>query len=235
MCSARSPSSRTTRRRNGEIWPVLVQGWTLNYEMFFYAVFACVLLLPAKARLAALAGGFGALVLLGLLVDSDNPLFTTYTDPLILEFLAGAMIGKLWLDKAIPSPVIGIVLIIAALAGFAFVGITYVGFDALVFGPLAAALLIGVLALEKAGAVQRLRPAAYLGDSSYSIYLWHTMAISVVAKAAAMFSMPAAVTLAVAVVAGVVVGAACHEILEKPLAALLRKRQHRKEQARFAV
>ena len=71
---------------------------------------------------------------------------------------------------------IGIALIIAALAGFAFVGITYVGFDALVLGPLAAALLIGVLALEKAGAVRRLRPAAYLGDSSYSIYLWHTMA-----------------------------------------------------------
>ena len=42
-------------------------------------------------------------------------------------------------------------------------------------------------------------------------------------------------TLPVAVVAGVVVGAACHEVLEKPLAALLRKRQHRKEQARFAV
>ena len=83
--------------------------------------------------------------------------------------------------------------------------------------------------------MQRFRPAAYLGDSSYSIYLWHTMAVSVVAKAAAMVSVPATLTLVVAVVAGVVVGAACHEILEKPLAALLRKRQHRKEQARFAV
>jgi exopolysaccharide production protein ExoZ len=29
----RSPSS-------GEIWPVLVQGWTLNFEMFFYLIFA---------------------------------------------------------------------------------------------------------------------------------------------------------------------------------------------------
>ena len=172
-------------------------------------------------------------MLLGLLVDSDNPLFTTYTDPLILEFLAGAMIGKLWLDEAIPSPAVGIVLIIGALAGFAFVGITYVGFDALVFGPLAAALRD-----RRAGAREGWSRcsdcgrAAYLGDSSYSIYLWHTMAISVVAKAAAMFSMPAAVTLAIAVVAGVVVGAACHEILEKPLAALLRKRQDLRDQGK---
>ena len=214
----RSPS-------NGEIWPVLVQGWTLTYEMFFYAVFAASLLLPVRSRLAVLTGLFALLVVLGFSASSDNPLLLTYTNPLILEFLAGALIGKLWLEGKMPSPIVGVGLIVIATAGFAFVGITYVGFNAFVLGPLAAALLVGVLALERAGTVPRLRLPAYLGDASYSIYLWHTLAISVVVKAAAAASIPGPTTLVIAVIVGVVAGIVAHEILEKPIAAILRNRR----------
>ena len=56
---ARSPST-------GALWPVLVQGWTLNYEMFFYLVFAASLVLPARLRLPAMATVFAALVATGL-------------------------------------------------------------------------------------------------------------------------------------------------------------------------
>jgi exopolysaccharide production protein ExoZ len=90
----RSPST-------GDIWPVLVQGWTLNYEMFFYAVFAATLLLPSRLRLVALASVLVGLVALGLLLESDNPLLATYTDPIILEFLLGALIGQAWTDETI--------------------------------------------------------------------------------------------------------------------------------------
>ena len=142
------------------------------------------LALPPRSRLALLAAIFVPLALLGLLVDSENPLFLTYTDPRILEFLLGALIGRLWLAGAIPSPAAGLGLIAVAIAGLAFVGLTYVGFNAWVLGPLAAALVTGVLALEKAGGSPHRAPLTWLGDSSYSIYLWHTFAISVVAKAA---------------------------------------------------
>ena len=36
------------------VWPILANGWTLNYEMFFYALFALSLAAPARVRLAAL-------------------------------------------------------------------------------------------------------------------------------------------------------------------------------------
>lgn len=208
----RSPS-------NGEIWPVLVQGWTLNYEMFFYAVFAGCLLLPSRMRLAVLASVFVGLAGFGLIRSSGNPVFATYTDPIILEFLIGAFIGKLWLEGRIPSPATGAALIVVSLLGFAFVGATYIGFGPLSFGPLAAALVLGVLALEKAGAVRDVRPIAYLGDGSYSIYLWHTMAISVVAKLSLMLSIPALPAMILAVVAGIVVGVGAYEMLEKPIGA----------------
>jgi exopolysaccharide production protein ExoZ len=170
-------------------------------------------------RLAALASIFIVLAGFGLIWTSGNPVFATYTDPIILEFLIGAFIGKLWLEGRIPSPAMGAALVVAALLGFAFVGATYIGFGPLAFGPLAAALLIGVLALEKAGAIRDIRPMRYLGDGSYSIYLWHTMAISVVAKLAPMLSIPAAPAMVLAVVAGVAVGVGAYEMLEKPIGA----------------
>ncbi len=42
-------------RDGGELRPVLGQGWTLEYEMFFYALFAISMLLPRRVGLAGLA------------------------------------------------------------------------------------------------------------------------------------------------------------------------------------
>ncbi len=211
----------------GDIWPVLVQGWTLNYEMFFYVLFAVALFLPARQRLGALAALFLALVAAGWLLRPEAPVLRTWTDPLLLEFLAGMVIGEVWLKGAAPSPAAGIALLTTAVAGFAFVGATYAGFNALVLGPLAAALVLGVLSFEKHGAVPRLPVATYLGDASYSIYLWHTMAISVVARAASMLALPGPVAFAAAVIAGTALGAAAHETLEKPIAAFIKGRRRK--------
>ncbi|MDW6022601.1 acyltransferase [Mesorhizobium sp. BAC0120] len=224
----RSPS-------NGEIWPILIQGWTLNYEMFFYVIFAGALFLPPKARLAALTATFILLVASGLLVDGGNDVVLTYTDPIILEFLLGALIAKLWLAGRMPQPMTGLGLIAVALLGFAIVGTTHIGFGPLVFGPLAAALVVGTLALEKAGAFGRIAPLTYLGDSSYSIYLWHTLAISVVAKLAGFVSMPFLPWLVIALLAGTAIGVFCYEFLEKPLTAAFKRGRRRSERLDPAV
>jgi len=216
----RSPS-------NGEIWPVLVQGWTLNYEMFFYAAFAGSLLLPARMRLGALAALFACLVASGLAWTSTGPILSTFTNLMILEFLAGAVIGELWVKGRIPRPTVGAALIAAALLGFAFIGTTHVGFGPLSFGLLAAALLVGVLSLERAGAVVRVRPIVYLGDGSYSIYLWHTMAVSVTAKLASLLAIPPATAMIVAVLSGVATGVGAYELVERPWRKVFKRRRGR--------
>ena len=218
---SRSPST-------GDVWPVLVQGWTLNYEMFFYVLFAGTLVLPAKRRFAAMAALLLALVATGWALNPESPAFKTWTDPLLLEFLIGMGIGKAWLKGAIPPPMVGLVLTAVAVAGFAFVGTTGIGFTSFILGPLAAVLVVAVLAFEKQTKVRQLPLTSYLGDSSYSIYLWHTMAISVVAKAALVLSLPAPLAFAVAVVSGVMIGAAAHEMLEKPIATFLKDRRGRR-------
>ena len=206
----RSPSS-------GEIWPVLVQGWTLNYEMVFYAVFAASLFLPARLRLAAVAAFFLALVAIGAVAESDNPLVVTYTRPIVLEFVAGMMIGQLWLAGAVPKAWGALALIVAALAGFATIAVLRLPFDEWICGPLACALVYGTAAIEKQGGLRYFRFPALLGDASYSIYLWHAFAISVSAKVGGALGLPSPVIFLTSIVSGVAIGLCGYYLVERPL------------------
>ena len=207
---ARSPS-------DGEIWPVLVQGWTLNYEMFFYLVFAAALFLPRVWRLPAIAALFGLLVLAGPLLVTGNAVILSYTRPIILEFVAGMVIAELWLKGWVPAPATGFALIALSLSGFGYIQVAGLPFDALVCGPIAAALVTGVLALEAGRRIRFVPAAVLLGDASYSIYLWHTFAISVVAKVGASTGSPPMVVFVAAVAGGIIIGILGYRLLERPV------------------
>ncbi|AFL49966.1 exopolysaccharide production protein ExoZ [Sinorhizobium fredii] len=206
----RSPSS-------GEIWPVLVQGWTLNFEMLFYGVFAVSLLLPRQWRLPAIAGLFVALAAIGLLVPVENALWLTYTRPIILEFVAGMILGEFWLRRRVPRPAIGSFLIACSLGGFALIGSLHLPFDERTTGPLGVLLVLGALSIEATGRVPMLNLPSLLGNASYSIYLWHSFAISVVAKAANMLGIHPAISMSLGIVAGTLLGIAAYLFLERPL------------------
>ncbi|MCG5478986.1 acyltransferase family protein [Sinorhizobium alkalisoli] len=207
---ARSPST-------GEIWPVLVQGWTLNYEMFFYAVFAASLVLPRFWRLPAVAGFFLVLVVAGLSVTSENPLLLTYTRPLVLEFVAGMIIGAFWLEGRVPPLGAGLGLVACSFGGFALIAGLSLPFDERLTGPLSVALVVGALSLEAHGRVPTVRILKLLGNASYSIYLWHTFAISVVAKAGTLLDLHSKLSMVMATVTGTLVGIVGYLLLERPL------------------
>ncbi|MCL6707781.1 acyltransferase [Pseudomonas sp. R2.Fl] len=210
----------------GQLWPVLVQGWTLNYEMFFYLVFAAALFLPSRWRLAALAGTLCSVVLLRSALSAGEPgPAAFYTRPLIMEFAAGALLAKLWKHGALPPPLVGGALMVAAIAGFGAIHGFGLPFDERLCGPLAVMLVLGMLSIEVGGRLPRLPAVAYLGNSSYSIYLWHTLAISVVTKAGILLSFPPLLTAATGAVAGTILGCLAYEAVEKPLQALLKRRR----------
>lgn len=117
---ARSPS-------DGQIWPVLVQSSTLNYEMFFYLLFA-TLLLPSRWRMAALSLLLVGCVALGAWASPENPIAFTFSRPLLLEFLAGVVIGAWWLSEAPSRRIVGSPAVMAAIAGFAAIAISGQGF-----------------------------------------------------------------------------------------------------------
>lgn len=214
----RSPS-------NGEIWPLLAQGWTLNLEMFFYLIFGLILFFPRERRLAALSTVFVGLVLAGWYFNYDDPVLATFTRPILLEFLYGVVLGKLWLDGRLPGRATGMAAIAVACLGFATLGLFPKAVDELLFGLLAIVLVTGAVSVEKYGPIPRLPWLGYLGDASYSIYLWHTLAISAAAKAAGILSLGQPAVLVLGVTGGTVLGILSYEFLEKPLMALMKSRR----------
>lgn len=217
----RSPS-------NGELWPVLVQGWTLNYEIFFYAVFALTLTAPRSMRVAVLAVVFGLLVLAGMLLQPENPFIGFYTSPSILEFVAGAALARAWRADRLPSATVGMLLALAGLAGFAAIQILGLEFGPWSCGPLAVLLVTGTLTIETRGRLPKWPALTYVGDSSYSIYLWHTFAVSVAVKLAGYVGLVGGAALALAVIAGALLGILAYEGLERPLNMLFKGKGRQK-------
>src|SRR4051812_41404716 len=71
----------------GEIWPILVPGWTLNYEMFFYLVFALLIVFSPLVRVTLAVLVFVPLAFAGWLLGdaASDAVLRTYTSPRLLE------------------------------------------------------------------------------------------------------------------------------------------------------
>jgi exopolysaccharide production protein ExoZ len=224
----------------GVVPPVIVPGWTLNYEAFFYVVFAFTLLLPAGRRAWALTSVLGGLCLLGLFLPRDRwAAVDTYCNPLVLEFVAGA-----WLAKAAAAGRLGGALaawaaIAAGLLILAVVAVTRadVGVWArLPYWGLPALLIVwGALSLEGAGRVGGFPALKLLGDASYSIYLAHGLAVSLVFKLLEGRGYAAAAEIALAVPFAVAAGLACYALVERPLLALFHGRRRAATGGRWAT
>ena len=165
-----------------QIWPILIPGWTLNYEMFFYLLFGASLFISTRWRLASLASTFLLLVVMGQWLTSDNPLFITYTDTLLLEFFAGVVIGIIYLRGIALSPAMSTILVATAI-------ILLIGFETsllpegsriVTWGLPAILLVVATLSLDRAGRIPPINSLKLIGDASYSIYLSHILSIEVV-------------------------------------------------------
>ena len=70
----------------GQMWPLLVPGWTLNIEMYFYVIFALTLMPALRSRqLLAASAIFVALVIVNTQISDPHSLEWFYTQPRLLE------------------------------------------------------------------------------------------------------------------------------------------------------
>ena len=167
-------------RPNGDLTPLHGVGWTLDYEMFFYAVFAVTLLLSQRRAVGVVCALFAGLVGLRLAVPQLPLPLAFWSDPIILEFVLGLLIALALREHGpLPQPVAqGLVL--AGVALFA-ASVTWDWSDVprLVKWGCPSALLVAGLTLRgqpvRASAAWRVLGA--LGDASYALYLVHPLAI----------------------------------------------------------
>ena len=217
--------------------PVYALGWTLEYEMFFYLVFAAALALPRRAGMVL------AMVLLALLVSAgarlpDPPAVVGqvvavfyFTRPIMLYFAAGMAIAW-WrvargpMALALPDWAIGLVASVMLMAA--------VRWQLLADGAVSAALVTGAVALATLTRAGRGQPAGLtwlskrFGDVSYSIYLTHSFLLGALAAVGWRFAARGTgETAAVILVACVVCAVAAWPVwrlVERPVTRGLQRR-----------
>jgi peptidoglycan/LPS O-acetylase OafA/YrhL len=217
-------------RIDGFAFPVHLLGWTLNFEMFFYAVFAAAILLPRRAAVAAVCVALAALVTLGRHATLPLP-FLFWANPIVLEFCLGMLIAAAYREGVRLAPAAAWALGIAACLAFAAMHNPPQAWGEwrLLFWGLPSAALVASCALSES--TWRPGPAGrffgLLGDASYSLYLVHPLAFPLVRWTAGRwfdFSSVPWVYAGVAFVAAIAASVACYWAFERPITRALQRR-----------
>ena len=213
----------------GTSFPQIVSGWTLNYEMFFYVVFATMLLVPERARVQVSTAVLVLLPVAGLLVGGSSPIVRAYTSPLLLEFCAGLWLGAAWKGGWLPGAGWGGIGLATGVAGFALwqalQGTDPGAWRALMWGLPALLVVGGALAIERQNKVAASWPLLLVGNASYSIYLVN--AFTTAAAWRLMHGLPLPLYYVGGIVTSVVGGLAFWWVVERPLTRTIRQRLHR--------
>lgn len=223
-----------------DLLPLLMVGWTLVHEMYFYVVVALLLpLIPERAFPLALAA-WALVVILGqgheilqpgALLD---PTLRVVLHPLTLEFIGGAAVTLLLYGGAggpgraiLALGIAGFILAVQALqAGYVVLD----GADRwrlLWFGIPALLVIYGAARAESEG---KLRFPAFMrkiGDASYSIYLSHILVLSAIGRLWPPTLLPApidhAAMLTVMLLATLGVGWLSYRWVEVPILQTMRR------------
>jgi exopolysaccharide production protein ExoZ len=209
--------------------PLLLLGWTLNFEAFFYVVFASLFFLRSELRTLVLCALFAALVATGLNLRDPSHVQDFYTSMSLIGFCAGTLVAQLyrhgWLppDSMVRQALIGAMLVLLVdfyVVPWADVDRTPLPEHLLMTITAVSIVLVG-LQIEVAGLLPRFATLKYLGDASYSLYLFHLFAIAAVwAVAKRLFDVQQPLAYlgcaAAAIIAGIGFGLVCHHLIERP-------------------
>ena len=215
----------------GDLEPNVV--WTLRHEMLFYAVFAVAFLASPRMRryvgipflaiwltgpIASAAAGLGGAgagwELARFLLNPVNLLFGMGMAAAFLFFRVGRHgFSPFWQRTLL----IGLLVGLMPMAGI-------LHYDRLAIGPilligLASSFSIFLAALVAHGGGMTARLGKLLGDASYSVYLTHTLFISIMLSVATRYApgMSPEALLAILFIVATLGGVALRILVEKPL------------------
>jgi peptidoglycan/LPS O-acetylase OafA/YrhL len=217
----------------GLAFPLLSVGWTLNYEMVFYLVFSAFLALPRHRATGCTLFTLAAGVALGAVAGPRSAVLSTWTQPIVLEFGLGLLIGNALLDGwRLPRTVALLMLVAACVWTLAdpcgLFGHHQTPSDyRRLFGwglPAATVLAAVVLGLQNLPAWCE-RPAALLGDASYSLYLTHPFILIVGEQVWQRIIGPKYLVafMMVAIITAMAVSIGVNKVVERPFTRVLQR------------
>ncbi len=174
-------------------YPLLYPGWTLNFEMFFYAWLSLTLLLFPRRWLFA---SVTSLLILPVLWGKAWPYSSIAHNTHLHEFALGMVIAAVYVSARQATSWVaaglGTLFLFLGIASYALDSSDYViravhdmpqleRWRNVVFHLSAAAIVCGALSLERFLCHLRALPLLkHLGDISYSTYLIHPICLSVI-------------------------------------------------------
>jgi len=173
--------------------PLIEVGWSLTYEIYFYAVFALILAMRLPIHLGLLAWAAMLVVLRVMVGDvfASSSVASAYASPLVAEFMMGALVGLAYrrglsvganAAGALGIAALGVLIILVAPAINLGERLDLNVLRDLLFGVPAALMLYWLGARERLGTAQPPRWLVLLGDASYSTYLTHFIFLSVLGR-----------------------------------------------------
>lgn len=213
-------------RYDGTKFPILVVGWSLNYEMCFYLILSIAIMVSKKR--AAITGAILLMVLMFTLDHFPSAAAADfYSSPIMLEFVGG--IGAFWVYTAMSQKKCAQIRPI-----FYAIGLFSIGFLAWYEGARyylptgtraglgipAFFLMLSVVLISKSGKDWNWPLFVLLGDASYALYLTHTFVVSgfkhIVAWRLPLLDPATILGMASAMVLSSVVAIGVHLFLDRP-------------------
>lgn len=211
---ARHPNS-------GNFWPLVIPGWSLNYEMLFYVVFAAGLAFSPEKK--SIRFSLISFILLGVFLiaralNDRVDILNFYSNPILIEFDLGIITAIAWKKVNPPTSyfylsVIGLGFWLLWAANHIMVpfGTLYIGATLIVGGAI-------LLPSIPENSISR------MGDASYSLYLTHALVLAALARAAEHYGLTRPIAyIAVGLASAFAVALLTYRLFELPMTAYLKR------------
>jgi peptidoglycan/LPS O-acetylase OafA/YrhL len=213
------------RQPGGLVRPVLGVGWTLQFEMLFYAAIAACL--RAGRPAGWVTPLFAALALLGVLRTPGWPAPLVLANGLGLEFCLGLLVARLAPGRR-GRPALWVAVLLAA-TGWLLLSPPPGPWRFALWGAPASVIVLAAVRLEPLLGRHLPGPVLGIGDASYAIYLLHPVLVPALAAAVARLlphgllagAVHLAILTAASLAAAVAGGIVLHRGLDAPVQAWL--------------
>lgn len=218
-------------RNNYDEWyPVLALGWTLNFEMLFYVLFAIGLRWPASRGLGFIVLAVGGLGVLGAVAPPSTAPLAVWCNPIVFEFLFGIGLARVYISgwrwpRGAALTVLATGIVLLYLGSSLSAPSTYWTPRALWMG-IPALLICASAALVREAAVPGPigRAFAFAGDASYALYLSHPFSLVALGLVWRYINLSEPWTFIVtAVLFSVAISMVFHRWIEQPVTLILNR------------
>jgi peptidoglycan/LPS O-acetylase OafA/YrhL len=160
--------------------PLYGVGWTLNFEMFFYSLFAIMIRYSRTGTVIGVSLLLFANTTFGRLVPMLPVPLRFWSDPIVFEFVFGMMLALAYREGVrLPRHICLCMIAAGALAVWGFAPrIPPSGGRFVLWGVPAGLIVAGAMLQPTSRLFRRWSLLEVLGDASYSIYLIHCLVIA---------------------------------------------------------